>query len=128
MFETIESSEEKSQDTDGNSLPNWVPTAGAICDCVFFANILLRMAAGTGRIGLTAYGDRLLQAGMSLDTATALDMGQMSIVMVLCLLLSLVPLLMGIIGLFKRGEKRNAVIAIATGLFLWAFVLLLPLI
>ncbi len=122
MFETIESSEEKSQDTNGSSLPSWVPTAGAICDCVFLANILLRMATGTGRIGLTAYGERLLEGGMSLDTATALDMGQMSIVMVLCLLFSLVPLLMGVIGLFKRGEKRNAVIAIATGLCLWALI------
>ena len=55
-------------------------------------------------------------------------MGQMSIVMVLCLLFSLVPLLMGVIGIFKRGEKRNAIIAMLTGLGLWAFVLLLPLI
>ena len=128
MFETIDSSEERSRDTEGGSLPTWVPAAGAICDGVFLANILLRMATGTGRIGLTAYGLRLMQAGMSFDTATALDMGQMSIVMVLCLLFSLVPLLMGVIGIFKRGEKRNAIIAMLTGLGLWAFVLLLPLI
>ncbi len=116
MFETIESSEERSRDTEGGSLPTWVPAAGAICDGVFLANILLRMATGTGRIGLTAYGLRLIwQAGMSFDTATALDMGQMSIVMVLCLLFSLVRLLMGVIGIFKRGEKRNAIIAMVDG-------------
>lgn len=128
MFETIESSEERSQDANENSLPSWVPAAGAVFVAIFFLNVLLRLATGTGRFGLTAAGLRLLDAGFSLDTATALDMGTMSTVMALCLILSLLPLLMGIIGLFKRGEKRNAVLAIATGLCLWVFIFLLVLI
>jgi hypothetical protein len=63
---------------------------------------------------------------MSVDTATALDMGQMSGVMALCLLFALIVAIVGVIGVFRGGGKR-AVIAALTGLGLWAFVFLLAL-
>jgi hypothetical protein len=126
MFETIESSEKKSQEIGEGSestMPEWVPMAGALCAGAFFLNVLWRLGNGTGRIGLTAYGLRLLQAGMSPDTAAALDMGNMSVVMALCLLCALVLAIVGVVGFFRGGEKR-AVVTALTGLAPWALVLL----
>ena len=125
MFETIESSEQKSRESSEGSestMPMWVPVAGVICDAVFFLNVLVRLTTGTGRIGLTAYGLRLAQQwGMSDDMAAALDLGNMSIVMALCLLCALVLAIVGVVGFFRGGEKR-AVVTALTGLGLWALV------
>jgi hypothetical protein len=79
-------------EADDGWMPMWVPAVGAICDFAFLMSIVARIGS-----------------------SDAMDMGQMSSLAAICLLLALIVGVAGVIGFFTGGGKRAAVAAL-TGL------------
>jgi hypothetical protein len=90
-------------------------------------SITLRLLFGSDRIGLTGYGERLFQCGFPMQLASALDFGNASGLMTLAMLLGLIALVLGVIAVFSKGNKRLAKIGIVTGGLVVIVPILLPL-
>lgn len=97
---------------------------GIVSDAVFAVLIIGRFILGTGRIGLTAYGERVYQIWHSESIATALDFGNMSTLMGLCIFGAFIAGILGLIGLFLSGGKQKAITGVLTGFGLIAFLIL----
>jgi hypothetical protein len=89
-------------------------------------SIILRLLFGSGRIGLTAYGERLYQFGFPGPLATALDFGNASEPMILAMFLGFIAFILGVIAVFRKGRKRLAKIGIVTGGLVVFVPILLP--
>lgn len=99
-----------------------------IASIIFMAGcIFSRLLFGSGRIGLTAYGERLFQFGVPFPLATALDFGNASDVMLLAMLLGFIAVILGIIAIFLKGRKTRAKIGLVTGGLVVLVPVLLPL-
>jgi vacuolar-type H+-ATPase subunit I/STV1 len=100
---------------------------GIVSDFLMAISIIGRLIGGTGRLGLTGYGERLYQQGLPYSVASALDFGDASELMLLAMVLGLIAVLLGLIAVFRKGRKKLAITGIVTGLCVVAPPLLLPL-
>jgi hypothetical protein len=115
------------QQESDSSLARASARLGIVSILVMAGSIILRLLFGSGRIGLTGYGERLFQLGFPFQVATALDFGNASGLMTLAMLLGLIAFILGVIAAFCKGRKRLAKIGIITGGLVVFVPILLPL-
>jgi hypothetical protein len=112
----------------GPTLSTIATALGVAGNLLMAGSIVARLVFGSNRLGMTDSGAYLLQHGVPLELAKAMDFGDSSAGMAVASLLGLVAMTLGLVAIFRKQEMSLAVIGIVTGSLVGVGPFLLPLV